>query len=302
MLVSNALTMTAGNINTGSNILTIGTGTGAVGSLTHTAGILIGKLERWIALAGSNITFPVGSASNLNTFIFRGNSGLTGGKLQLEFIAFDPGDAGLPLNESSLDVVSAFADGYWNVTALNGFACTNYNVTLRGTGFADNYINTDTRVIKRTNGGNWTFDGTHAVAANPLVYRNALNGVSGLGTQFALGAIDCIGGAVIDNQTICSGDDVPAFTNVTDARGGANVFTYTWQYTTNGAAVAGDGNWTDIPLTNANGYNHGTLATGTRFIRKSESLGCNGAKYSNIITVTVNPRPDTGPIYRTPNK
>ncbi len=51
--VSNTLTMLQGNILTGSNTLVLGTGTGNPGSLSHTAGTLIGTMERWINATGT---------------------------------------------------------------------------------------------------------------------------------------------------------------------------------------------------------------------------------------------------------
>ena len=99
------------------------------------------------------------------------------------------------------------------------------------------------------------------------------------------------GGAIGSNQTICSGNDVAPFTSSAAASGGAGTFTYTWQYTTNVAAVAGDGNWTDIGLSNSVAFDYGTLTTTTRFIRKAVDITCPAPVYSNIITVTVNPLP-----------
>ena len=61
--VSNALTMLQGNIITGSNTLILGTGTGNPGSLAHTAGTLVGSMERWINSTGTAILYPVGDDS-----------------------------------------------------------------------------------------------------------------------------------------------------------------------------------------------------------------------------------------------
>ena len=89
------------------------------------------------------------------------------------------------------------------------------------------------------------------------------------------------GGAILDNQTICSGGDVAAFTSTTAATGGAGVFTYTWQYTTNMAAVAGDANWTDIPASNSETWDIGTLLTSTKYIRKAVEGTCSTPVYSD---------------------
>ena len=97
------------------------------------------------------------------------------------------------------------------------------------------------------------------------------------------------GGSIANDQTICAGGDVDAFTSTAAASGGAGVFTYTWQYTTNMAAIPGDGNWTDIPSSNSAAYDYGTLITTTRFVRKAAEGTCTTPVYSNMITITVMP-------------
>ena len=104
------------------------------------------------------------------------------------------------------------------------------------------------------------------------------------------------GGTIGNNQTICYGTDVAAFINTAAASGGAGTFTYTWQYTTNMAAIAGDANWTDIPLSNSLTIDYGTLTTPTRFVRRAVDLSCPAPVYSNPITININPLPSTSDI------
>jgi hypothetical protein len=104
------------------------------------------------------------------------------------------------------------------------------------------------------------------------------------------------GGAIGSNQTICSGTDVAAFTNLISPSGGDNTFTYTWQYTTNMAAVPGDANWTDIPGSNVLAYDYGNLTVQTKFVRKATDISCSSPVYSNVLTININPLPVTGPI------
>jgi PKD repeat protein len=104
------------------------------------------------------------------------------------------------------------------------------------------------------------------------------------------------GGTIGSNQTVCFGTDVAAFTNIVAPSGGDNTFTYTWQYTTNMAAVPGDVNWTDISSSNSIAYDYGTLSIQTRFLRKAVDISCNTPVYSNIITIGINPLPITAPI------
>jgi len=104
------------------------------------------------------------------------------------------------------------------------------------------------------------------------------------------------GGAIGSNQTICYGADVAAFTNTTSASGGAGSFTYTWQYTTNMAAVPGGAGWTNIPSSNTPAYDYGTLTTTTKFVRRAVEGTCTTPVYSNEVTVTVRPELNGGTV------
>lgn len=299
--VLNNLTLTSGNIIVGLNILTIGTSAGSPGSLIYTAGRIIGRVERWIANTG-NFLFPIGTLSNSLALNLVVNSGLSSGSILVYYVSSNPGNGGLPISESGNVVDYQFSEGYWSITAKNGFAVGNYNVSLAANGFISYYFNANTKVLKRTNIGPWHFDGTHVAASSPNCYRNNLTGgISTLSTQFGIGNVSCNGGSVLDNYFILINDDVPAFVNVDLAKGGADLFNYTWQYTTNVLAVPGDINWTDIPLSNTSAYDYGTLGTTTRFVRKAVSVGCLTPVYSNVLNITVNSCPVTGAIYHIPN-
>jgi hypothetical protein len=279
----------------------LGTGLANPGTLTYTSGRIIGQFERWVNATGTDYLFPVGTAANYNGAALRFINGLTGGSVRAEFIATDPGGNGLPLSENGIEVSSRFTEGYWNITPQNGMACTNYDLTLQANGFTSHFVNTNSRILKRTNGGSWTLEGIHVNASSPACYRNGLNGLSVLGSQFCIGDMECIGGQIGSDQTFCGSVDLAPFTSISGAMGGAGTFTYTWQLSTNESAVPGDGNWTDIPSSNTPGFDYGTISQATYFIRKASSPGCSSAKYSNILNVTVNPPPVTGPMYRLPN-
>ena len=62
--VSNLLTMTSGNINTGSYKVIMNQNTS--GALVWTSGKIIGKLQRAIGTTGSEYLYPVGTAANYN--------------------------------------------------------------------------------------------------------------------------------------------------------------------------------------------------------------------------------------------
>jgi hypothetical protein len=298
---TNGLTFTSGTITTGMYRVNLGSGLGNPGILTYTSGRIIGQFERWVNTTGTDYLFPVGTAANYNGAALRFISGLTGGSVRAGFISTDPGNNGLPLSENGIEVSSQFTEGFWNIAAQNGMACTNYNLTLQANGFTSHFLNTESRILKRLPGGAWTLNGTHVNATPPACYRNGLNGLSITGNQFCIGDIECIGGQIGSPQSICGSGDVAPFTSITGAAGGAGTFTYTWQITTNASAVPGDGNWTDMPSSNSPGYDFGTISQTSYFIRTASSPGCNSLKYSNILNITIYPVPNTGPVYRNPN-
>ena len=227
--VSNALTMTQGNINVSTYTLTLGTGTGNPGSLSHTAGTIISKFERWVNSTGVDVLFPIGTSSNEN-FAVLNFANLTGGSLIGEFNPTDPGAAGLPLSETGYTVADQFTDGFWDFTAANGMASTGYDIDLDANGFTSYTISPTSRVIKRTNGGSWIFDGTHADAVSPTVYRtNLTGGISTTSTQFGIGQ-GCIS-IVIDKaitDVTCNGGSDRAI-DIT-VSGGTPGYSYSWSH------------------------------------------------------------------------
>jgi len=192
-VVSNLLLMTQGNINANSNVFTLGTDVVNVGLLSHSDGTIIGQFERWINATGSYILFPVGTATieNFATIYF---NNLTDGSLIVEFLTADPTDFGttFPLDDAGTDVADYFSDGYWDFTAANSLASTDYDLQLNGNNFSSYTVDANTRILKHENPGTWTLDGDHAVASPPTAKRTTLvGGISTSTTQFGLGYVAC---------------------------------------------------------------------------------------------------------------
>jgi hypothetical protein len=97
------------------------------------------------------------------------------------------------------------------------------------------------------------------------------------------------GGTVETDQSVCSGEDVDAFTSSAPAAGGSGSITYTWLYSTTGS-VPGTGTWTSIPSSDTETWDNGALAQTTYFVRMAEDALC-GTVYSNVVTVTVDTPP-----------
>lgn len=198
---SNSLTMTQGNIDVGSDKITLGTSIANVGTLSYTSGNIIGKFERWIAATASNIDFPLGTASTNQMFSIDFTN-LSSGSLITEFIASDPGSLGLPFWANNVRVDNQFTEGYWSVTAANSLATTDYDIELTANAFSSYTIDEQTRIIKRlSSGSSWTLDGDHAAAATPIVYRETLSGIST--AEFGLAEVSIVSpGGVSDNLTL----------------------------------------------------------------------------------------------------
>ena len=96
VLVSNALTMTNGNIIMPGNTLTLGTSAANVGTLNFTAGRIVGSFERWISSVGA-VTFPIGVAADARTVVLDVVTTDTDGSVVASFIESFPGKCGVAL-------------------------------------------------------------------------------------------------------------------------------------------------------------------------------------------------------------
>ncbi len=99
------------------------------------------------------------------------------------------------------------------------------------------HIGTESRVLKRTNDGDWELDGSHAASIDPNVYRNGLTGgISGSTTQFGVGLPHCIRFITHPvSLTECLDENI-SFSVTVDSREGAA--SYQWQK--NGVDMPGE--------------------------------------------------------------
>ena len=146
----------------------------------------LGRFARWIEAAstGTDILFPVGpSGVTRSATVNFGN--LTPGTLTAQFIATNPGNNGLPLEESGDSIGNVFSEGYWILEKGNGLASTNYDLSLSGSGFTSFPFDSEVRILKRNSGASpWLLDGTHVAPAGTVANRSGLSGFS----EFALGS------------------------------------------------------------------------------------------------------------------
>jgi hypothetical protein len=187
---SGSLTMTSGDVSTGVYLLTIGTGTSSTGTLTRTAGRVLGSIKRWFAAAtASNILFPIG----VGTYYRPANISFTGapsvgGTLTASFTGSNPGTLGLPLADGGTSVIICAGEGYWTLSAADGLTGGGYSLDLTADGFNNVSDVSTLRILKRVNSSSaWTIDGTHVTGTGttgaPIVHRSGLSGFS----QFGVG-------------------------------------------------------------------------------------------------------------------
>ncbi|MBA7553745.1 hypothetical protein ES705_46344 [subsurface metagenome] len=224
--ISGILSVSQGNVVTGVYTLYLTNKTPVSLNYTSTTGSrVIGKFERGINPTTGNYLFPLGSNSNYNPLNLTINSAPTAGSVLSEFFVADPGSSGLPLPDPPVEVYDAFDDGYWSLTAKNGFSSNDFNINLDGAGFTPPVQNI-TRIIKRPSGGNWLLDGTHSDAIGNVTYRNNLTGgISATGNHFGFGMARPLFWVHPADTAVCDGT-IAFFTVIAT---GLDPFSYQWQ-------------------------------------------------------------------------
>ncbi len=180
IIVSNNLTMTAGDINLNPNTLTIGTAPGSPGSLTH-GGTLAsgwmygGSITRYFntgTIANRSVTglFPIGTASDFRPFYIAALAAITtGGTATLSYTNAITTSVVSFVDTPIATLVVLRHDAFWTV-ATAGIIGGTYNLSVEGTGFGTvgNVIDLRITRVASTIGT----DGAHAgTTANPQVNR-----------------------------------------------------------------------------------------------------------------------------------
>ena len=125
LTIKGTLTMNKGNINNGSNILTIGESSAIPGAITHSSGSVTGKLRRYFADASSSSKFfPIGNASKTRDVTV--NFAASPGSNQFLTASYNAGYpqlnsadlyTGLPLTTSDGQLIQNYDDeGYWEIS------------------------------------------------------------------------------------------------------------------------------------------------------------------------------------------
>ncbi len=246
--VTNTLTLTSGDIDCGANLLTLGTSTVSVGSLTYTSGKIIGCFKRWVNATGVNYLMPIGTSSFYRPAQINFTT-LTSGALTACFVSTNPGSSGLPVVDNGLSIANQYTEGFWDLTAGNGLVSTSYNIDLTGNGFVSYPVSVSTRILYRSLASNpWILSGTHIAAVGNTAKRTIAHGLS---AQFCFGKPTCSGYsavAISGNNSVCINS--AATYSVTNTVGN----TYTWT-ATGGTIASAQGtntvtvNWGAISMT-----------------------------------------------------
>lgn len=186
--VVTTLTLTSGNITTGNNILTLGTSTSSIGTLSYTSGRIIGSFKRWFINSNvSNVQFPIGTSTQSRMVALSRTNVTTGGSLTAKFVASDPGNNNSSnLTDGSYTVDRFTNQGYWEITknTSDGSFNGNYSLNMETNGFAGIQDITKLRIIKRADANSqWVLEGTHTNGVSTTVKRSGLTNFS----QFTLG-------------------------------------------------------------------------------------------------------------------
>ena len=194
--VASLLTMTQGNINLNGNNLTLGTAAATPGTLTYTAGTMIGtgSFTRWYAAAtvpdlSASGLFPMGTAANYRPFYITAPSTAptTGGTLAVAY-----NDAATKTAVSITDGASTIQmrdDLNWAVTA-SGLSGGSYNLDAQGTGFGTvgNVADLRLSLASSVTGTAGTNGGT---VSNPQVNRTGV-APANLSNSFFVGSVNPI--------------------------------------------------------------------------------------------------------------
>ena len=159
--------------------MTVGTGTGNPGSVNRVTGTVVGTMERWINATGTDILYPIGTASYYRPVTVHFNA-LTGGSLIASFNSSAPGNQGLPVDDNGTTVYNALLEGYWDLNTANSLVSNDFNLSLTGNGFSSFPIVPETRILSRTgSSADWLASGTHLVAQGTTARRDNITILSG---------------------------------------------------------------------------------------------------------------------------
>ena len=169
--VNNVITMSGGDINTGTNTLIVSAA--SAGSLIRISGSVVGKIRRQVSVASADYLFPVGTSSFYRPATLNFSSISAGTDITAEFIATGPIGFSPYLDDiSNLDAL--FSEGYWRFSS-SSLPVVNYSVTLEGNNFASYTMDEASRISARDNANTtWRASGSHGTWSGSTLTRTGI--------------------------------------------------------------------------------------------------------------------------------
>ena len=187
--IPGTLNMTAGNISLNGMTLNLGSSPSTLGTLTYSAGNLVGPgtFRRWIgavAIAGTTGTFPMGSSANYRGLAVLGTPSVAG---TVSVTYNDLTSVSLPFGAGFVENAFTFINRYdanWVVAVGDGFTGSALSIGINGNGIPElNNIN-DVNISAATGPAPGFYLAPSGTTATPIGNRQGLDQSSLPGTYY----------------------------------------------------------------------------------------------------------------------
>jgi len=188
-IVVSSLSMTAGDVNNGSNVLVLGSSASSTGTLNYTSGRITGAFRRWVSNSAASWNFPIGVAGLTRLATIDFTAAPSGGSITASFISQPGGFNGLPLTEGLNTILNTSSDGFWRMIAGDGLTGGSYTGTFEANGFSTITDFSRLVLVKRDDESSpWVLNGTPVATtgSNALAVLSR-TGMTGLSADFAPG-------------------------------------------------------------------------------------------------------------------
>lgn len=262
------LTMAGGDIDAGTHIMEVSNP--ELSAINRSAGKVIGRLRRAVALTSGEYLYPVGK-DDYNPFKINFQQ-VNPGSLTVRFVQEDIGDIGLPLDDDGNEIFEHYTTGYWSLSSSSSSLTNKYNIKADFEGFSP-AIDASASIIKRTDGGDLEVEGIHDGITPDEISRADMVSISTGTTDIAIGRGRP---RIVDqpeNFDVCETRDHFFSTSYFKVKArGRGTLTYQWEVSTGGAFT---------PLTDG-GYYSGVITDRLEIAGAPYSM--NGYLYRCVIT------------------
>lgn len=171
--VTGTLTMAAGNINTGTHALILGSSAASRGTLAYTGGYVTGKMKRWFSSTNSGNAsglFPISNGTqNRSVTVEYTSAPLSGGTLTAQLVNTQMGTSfGTAMETScgsSFNIAKSSAF-YWQIDAGDGLTndgnsanSGSYSLTMKAESLPGYSVPCELLLVKRDGSNPWTASG-----------------------------------------------------------------------------------------------------------------------------------------------